>query len=78
MDSEHRLYDYNKLIAESTGLYKDWWILWKRIHPEGVLFREEPKEPEVIIPPKPKVTFVKLSCKRCNHTWTPRSKEPPD
>lgn len=75
--TEHRKFDYDKLIAESIGLYKDWWILWKRIHPEWALIPEEPKEPVIKPPPKPKVTFKALTCKRCNHTWMPRSKEPP-
>ena len=67
--------DYDKLIAESTWPYKGWWILWQRIHPEWALIPE--KEPEILIPPKPKPTFKPLTCKRCNHPWTPRSKEPP-
>jgi hypothetical protein len=25
--------DYDKLIAESDGLYRQWWMLWKSIHP---------------------------------------------
>ncbi len=29
-----RLYDYDKLIAECDGLYRQWLIMWKRIHPE--------------------------------------------
>src|SRR5690348_5605487 len=70
-------YDYDKLIEESTGLYKDWWILWKRIHPEWTLIPEEPKEPVIKLPPKPKPAFKPLICKRCNRTWTPPSKEPP-
>lgn len=43
-------YDYDKLIAESTGLYSMWWILWRRIHPEWALYPEQPKEPEVKLP----------------------------
>jgi len=74
---EHRKFDYDKLIAESDGLYRQGWTMWKRTHPEWALFPEQPKEQEVIIPPKPKVTLKKLSCKRCNHIWIPRSKEPP-
>ena len=74
---EHRKFDYDKLIAESDGLYRQWWILWKRIHPEWALIPEESKEPIIKPPPKTKVTFKKLTCKRCNHTWTPRSKTPP-
>jgi len=76
-DPPKKLYDYDKLIAESDGLYRQWWELWKRIHPEWALIPEEPKEPEIKIPPKPKATFTPLSGKRCNHTWTLRSKEPP-
>ncbi len=71
------LYDYDKLIAESTGLYRDWWVMWKCNHPEWALIPEQPKEPIIKLPPKPKVTFKPLSCKRCNSTWTPRRKEPP-
>jgi hypothetical protein len=75
---EPHKYHYDKLIAES-GFYGMWWILWKRIHPEWALYPEQPKEP-VIKPtpkPKPKLTLEKISCRRCNHSWTPRSKEPP-
>jgi hypothetical protein len=75
--TEHAKFDYDKLIAESTGLYKEWWIMWKRDHPEWALIPEEPKEPIIKAPPKPKVIFKPLTCKRCSHTWTPRSKEPP-
>ncbi len=69
------LLDIDKLIEESTGLYQQWWILFKKNHPDRCLIRKE--EPVIKPPPKPKVTFKPLSCKRCNHTWTPRSKEPP-
>lgn len=71
------LLDVDKLIEESTGLYSLWWIAFKKNHPERCLIREEPKEPIIKAPPKPKVTFTPLFCKRCSHTWTPRSKEPP-
>ena len=74
---EHPKFDYDKLIEESTGLYRDWWKMWKRIHPEWALYPEAPKEPEIKIPPKPKPTFKPLTCKRCNHEWTPRTKQPP-
>jgi hypothetical protein len=70
------LYDYDKLIEESTGVYREWWELWKRIHPEWAIVSEEPKETE-IPPPKPKPTFQPLSCKRCRVKWTPRRKELP-
>src|SRR6266446_1996075 len=63
---EHPKCDYDKLIAESTGLYRDWWILWKRIHPEWALIPEKPKESVTKPPPKPKPTFKPLTCKRCN------------
>lgn len=42
-------YDYDKLIAESTGLYSMWWEMWKRIHPEWALIPE--KAPAVEPPP---------------------------
>jgi hypothetical protein len=66
MDNEQPkpLYDYDKLIAESTGLYRDWWVIWKHKHPEWALHPE--KEPPVKIPPQPKVP--PLSCKRCHAT----------
>lgn len=73
--TEHRKFDYDKLIAKSTGLYKQWWIMWKRIHPEWTLIPE--KEPAVKLPPKPKATFKQLTCKRCNRSWNPHSKNPP-
>lgn len=74
--NERRLFDYDKLNAESDWPYRAWWILWKRIHPEWALIPE--KKPEMPPPPpKPKVTLKQLSCRRYNHTWTPRSKEPP-
>ncbi len=69
-------FDYDKLIAESGWPYSQWWILWKRIHPEWALYPEEPKE-QIKPAPKPKPTFKPLTCKRCNRTWTPRSKELP-
>jgi len=72
-----KLYDYDKLIAESDGLYRQWWEMWKRIHPEWALYPEEPKKPIIKTPPKPKETFKPFSCKRCGGSWTPRSKEPP-
>jgi DNA-directed RNA polymerase subunit RPC12/RpoP len=75
---EHPKYDYDKLIAESTGLYRQWWEMWKRTHPEWALVKEEVKELEIPPPaPKPKATVKKLSCKRCSHQWTSRSKKPP-
>jgi len=74
---EHPKFDYDKLIAESDGLYWQWWNMWKRIHPEWALHPEKPKEPIIKAPPKPKVIFKPLSCKRCGSSWTPRSKEPP-
>src|SRR6266699_1414835 len=73
--TEHPKYDYDKLIAESTGLYKDWWIMWKRLHPEWALIKKD--EPIIKPPPKHKPVLKQLTCKRCNHTWTPRSKNPP-
>ena len=75
--AEHKKFDYDKLIAESTGLYREWWVMWKRTHPEWALHPEEPKEPVIKSAPKPKPTFKPLTCKRCNRNWTPRSKEPP-
>ncbi len=70
------LLDIDKLIAESTGIYALFWETFKKHHPERCLIRENPK-PEIKILPKPKPTFKSLSCKRCSHTWTPRSKTPP-
>jgi len=74
---EHPKFDYDKLIAESDGLYRQWWEMWKRIHPEWALHPEVPKVPIIKPAPKPKPTFKPLACKRCNSTWTPRSKELP-
>ncbi len=61
--TEHPLYDYDKLIAESGWPYCQWWMMWKHIHPEWVLIPE--KEPEIKVPPpaKPKPTFKPLTCK---------------
>jgi hypothetical protein len=25
-----KLYDYDKFVAESDGIYRQWWIVWKR------------------------------------------------
>ncbi|MFL5699636.1 MAG: hypothetical protein ACJ797_21350 [Ktedonobacteraceae bacterium] len=75
--TEHPKFDYDKLIEESTGLYRDWWIMWKRIHPEWALHPEEPKELIIKPAPRPKPTFKPLSCKRCKHEWIPRTKQPP-
>jgi hypothetical protein len=33
------------------------------------------EEPEPPIPPKP--IYKKLTCKRCNYSWTPRKKQKP-
>jgi rubrerythrin len=74
-ENEHATFDYDRLIAESTGLSRQWWELWKRIHPKEALRPE--KESVIQLPPKSKVTFKLLTCKRCNSTWTPRRKEPP-
>jgi hypothetical protein len=51
--------DIDKLIEESTGLYKMWWETWKRNHPERCFIRKG--EQVIKIPPKPKVTFQGLS-----------------
>jgi DNA-directed RNA polymerase subunit RPC12/RpoP len=77
--TEHPLfYDYDKLIAESGWPYSQWWSMWKRIHPEWALVKEEVKEPEIPPPaPKPKATVKPQTCKRCGRTWTPRSNKPP-
>src|SRR5260370_8935952 len=74
---EHPKFDYDKLIAESDGLYWQWWNMWKRIHPEWALHPEKPKEPIIKPPPKPKEIFKPLSCNRCRGSRTPRSTEPP-
>jgi hypothetical protein len=66
--TEPHFYDYDTLIEESDGLYRDWWIMWKRLHPEWALIPE--KELVVISPPQPKPTFKLLTCKRCNSSWT--------
>jgi DNA-directed RNA polymerase subunit RPC12/RpoP len=71
------LYDYDKLIEESEGLYKQWWIRWKDQHPEWGIQKEEPKEPVITPLLKRKVIFKKLSCKRCKAKWIPRKKQPP-
>lgn len=43
---KRELLDTNALIAESDGLYKQWWILWKRNHPEtGLITKQEPEVP---------------------------------
>jgi hypothetical protein len=34
------MYDYDKLVAESTGLYRQWWIMWKENHPEWGIQKE--------------------------------------
>jgi hypothetical protein len=36
-----QLYAYDKLIAESDGLYRMWWMLWKSIHPQWALKPEK-------------------------------------
>jgi|GEM_PF-1103522 len=63
-------YDYNKLIAESDGLYLQWWLLWRDIHPEWGIQKVEP----VAIPPaKVKPQPKQLSCKRCVQVWRDES-----
>jgi hypothetical protein len=32
-----KLYNYDKFIAESDRIYRQWWIMWKRIHPGWAL-----------------------------------------
>ena len=47
------LLDIDKLIAESVGLYRQWWIMWKRNHPETCLItKQEPEFPPPKIPIK--------------------------
>ena len=47
------LLDIDKLIAESEGLYRQWWIMWKRNHPETCLItKQEPEFPPPKIPIK--------------------------
>jgi hypothetical protein len=43
----------DEYIDNSDGLYKMWWIMWKRITLKTCLIREE--EPVITLPPKPKV-----------------------
>ncbi len=75
-ENKHPKLDYDKLIAESDGLYREWWLLWKRIHPEwGLVLEKEIEPPCSKVPPK--IPSKQLSCKRCDRTWTPRRKEPP-
>ena len=77
-------------IAKSKGIYQDYWLAFKQRHPEfydvaGAQKWENPYNPshlrarEVVTPvqPKPKKVCKPLTCKRCNSTWAPRSKEPP-
>jgi DNA-directed RNA polymerase subunit RPC12/RpoP len=68
------LLDIDKLIEESTGIYRIFWETFKRNHPERCIIRDEPK---VVIPPAKAKTPAKLSCKRCKHEWIPRTKQPP-
>jgi hypothetical protein len=43
------LLDIDKLTAESDGLYRQWWIMWKRNHPETCLItRHEPEFPPLL------------------------------
>ena len=36
----HPQFNYDKLIAESDGLYRQWWMMWKDIHPDWALLPE--------------------------------------
>jgi len=76
MEAEpHKLYDYDKLIAESDGLYRQWWVMWKRIHPEWAIQKVVVDKPQPYACDKPRISM--LNCKRCSHGWTPRSKKKP-
>jgi len=33
-----KLYDYDTFIAESDRIYRQWWIMWKRIHSGWALY----------------------------------------
>jgi ssDNA-binding Zn-finger/Zn-ribbon topoisomerase 1 len=54
---------------------------WRAKYPELIeqYKQKEISEKPVDIPPlpKPKAVFQKLSFKRCNRTWIPRSNQPP-
>jgi len=59
MEAEpHKLYDYDKLIAESDGLYRQWWVMWKRIHPEWAIQKVVVDKPQPYACDKPRLSML--------------------
>jgi len=78
MDNERPKHNYDKLIEESVGIYKWYWINFKRLHPERGI-QKDPVDNAEVIPYdyNKKIKLPELECLRCGSKWISRKKKKP-